>query len=60
MCLVSAVCHGPCGLLDVTLANGAKLLDGRHVTGYSWTEEKLARRTECCDRLVGSGVVTFG
>ena len=44
--IVSAVCHGPCGLLDVTLANGAKLLDGRHVTGYSWTEEKLARRTE--------------
>ena len=44
--IVAAVCHGPCGLLDVTLANGAKLLDGRHVTGYSWTEEKLARRTE--------------
>ncbi|MCG7296468.1 type 1 glutamine amidotransferase domain-containing protein [Corynebacterium afermentans] len=44
--IVAAVCHGPCGLLNVTLANGAKLLDGRHVTGYSWTEEKLARRTE--------------
>ena len=44
--IVSAVCHGPCGLLDVTLANGTKLLDGRHATGYSWTEEKLARRTE--------------
>ena len=44
--IVAAVCHGPCGLLDVTLANGAKLLEGRHVTGYSWTEEKLARRTE--------------
>ena len=44
--IVAAVCHGPCGLLDVTLANGRMLLDGRHVTGYSWTEEKLARRTE--------------
>lgn len=44
--IVSAVCHGPCGLLDVTLADGTKLLDGRRVTGYSWTEEKLARRTE--------------
>ncbi len=44
--IVSAVCHGPAGLLDVTLADGTKLLDGRRVTGYSWTEEKLARRTE--------------
>ena len=44
--IVSAVCHGPCGLLDVTLANGAKLLDDRTVTGYSWTEEKLANRTD--------------
>ena len=44
--IVSAVCHGPCGLLDVTLANGKKLLDDRTVTGYSWTEEKLANRTD--------------
>ena len=44
--IVSAVCHGPCGLLDVTLANGSKLLDDRTVTGYSWTEEKLANRTD--------------
>ena len=44
--IVSAVCHGPAGLLDVTLADGTKLLDGRRVTGYSRTEEKLARRTE--------------
>ena len=44
--IVSAVCHGPAGLLDVTLADGTTLLDGRRVTGYSWTEEKLARRTE--------------
>ena len=43
---VSAVCHGPCGLLDVTLANRSKLLDDRTVTGYSWTEEKLANRTD--------------
>ena len=44
--IVSAVCHDPCGLLDVTLANGSKLLDDRTVTGYSWTEEKLANRTD--------------
>ncbi len=44
--IVSAVCYGPAGLLGVTLADGTTLLDGRKVTGYSWTEEKLARRTE--------------
>ena len=43
--IVSAVCHGPVGLLDVTLADGSSLLDGRNVTGYSWAEEKLAQRT---------------
>lgn len=44
--IVSGVCHGPVGLLDVTLADGTSLLDGRRVTGYSWAEEKLARRAD--------------
>ena len=44
--IVSAVCHGPSGLLGVTLANGEPLLRNRRVTGYSWVEEELAQRTE--------------
>ncbi|WP_234948692.1 type 1 glutamine amidotransferase domain-containing protein [Corynebacterium sp. CNCTC7651] len=44
--IVSGVCHGPCGLLGVTLADGSSLLAGKKVTGYSWAEEKLARRAE--------------
>lgn len=44
--IVSAVCHGPCGLLGVPLASGETLLHGRRATGYSWTEEKLANRTD--------------
>lgn len=44
--IVSGVCHGPVGLLDVTLADGSQLIDGRRLTGYSWTEEKLANRTD--------------
>ncbi|WP_342319233.1 type 1 glutamine amidotransferase domain-containing protein [Corynebacterium mayonis] len=43
--IISAVCHGPAGLLDVPLADGTHLLDGRSVTGYTWAEEKLARRS---------------
>lgn len=46
--VVSAVCHGYCGLLNTTLSNGEYLVAGRKMTGFSWREEKLAR----VDRLV--------
>jgi len=39
---VGAVCHGYCGLLDVTLSNGSPLIAGRKMTGFSWSEEVLA------------------
>lgn len=42
--VVSAVCHGPCSLLEVKLSNGEHLVKGRHVTGFSWNEEVLAKR----------------
>lgn len=42
--VVSAVCHGPCGLLEATLEDGEHLLKGKKVTGFSWAEEKAAKR----------------
>lgn len=42
--LVSAVCHGVCGLLNVRLTNGEYLVNNRELSGYSWFEEILARR----------------
>jgi len=39
---VGAVCHGPAALLNVRLANGRSLIDGRAVTGFSDTEEVAA------------------
>lgn len=39
--IVSAVCHGPAGLLNVFLPNGDRLIAGRRVTGFSDAEEKL-------------------
>jgi putative intracellular protease/amidase len=39
--IVSAVCHGPCGLLNVRLSDGRYLLSGHVVTGFSNQEEKL-------------------
>ena len=41
--IVSSVCHGYCGLLNVKLSEGNYLIDGRRITGFSWTEEVLAR-----------------
>lgn len=40
--VVSSVCHGYCGLLNTKLSNGALLVAGRRLTGYSWIEEVLA------------------
>lgn len=40
--IVSSVCHGYCGLLNITLSDGSRLVAGRQVTGFSWAEEVLA------------------
>lgn len=57
--VVAAVCHGVCGLLDVTLPGGGRLVEGRALTGYSRFEEVLVGRrkaipyeleTELCRR----------
>lgn len=40
--IVSSVCHGYCGLLNTTLSDGARLVAGRRLTGFSWREEVLA------------------
>lgn len=44
--VVSAVCHGPTGLLNVKLANGDHLVKDKNVTGFTWKEEELAQRGE--------------
>ena len=44
--IVSSVCHGYCGLLNARLSDGSLLISGRRMTGFSWTEEKLARVDE--------------
>lgn len=42
--LVTTICHGACGLLNVRLAGGDYLVKGRQLTAYSWFEEGLVRR----------------
>lgn len=40
--VVSSVCHGYCGLLNVTLSDGTYLVTGKDVTGFAWSEEVVA------------------
>ncbi len=40
--IVSSVCHGYCGLLNVKLSDGSLLVAGKRLTGFAWTEEVLA------------------
>jgi putative intracellular protease/amidase len=44
--IVSAVCHGPAGLLNVPLSTGASLVKDKNVTGFSWPEEEAAQRAD--------------
>lgn len=44
--IVSAVCHGPVGLIDAVDTDGTPLVAGRKVTGFSKPEEKLAGRAD--------------
>lgn len=44
--IVSSVCHGFCGLLNVKLSDGSYLISGRQLTGFSWQEEILAEVAE--------------
>ncbi|KHN50356.1 type 1 glutamine amidotransferase domain-containing protein [Pectobacterium fontis] len=37
--IISAVCHGPAGLLNVKLSNGQLLIKDRHLTGFTAEEE---------------------
>jgi len=37
--VIGAVCHGPAAMLNVTLDDGARLLAGRRVTGFTNAEE---------------------
>ena len=42
--VVSAVCHGPCALVNVTLADGSALCAGKAVAAFSNEEEDQVSR----------------
>ena len=58
--VVGAVCHGPAGLLNVELANGFRLVEGRKVAAFTNDEEVAAGKDKVipfflADRLEEQG-----
>lgn len=58
--VVSTVCHGACGLLDVNLSTGEPLVKDRNVTGFSWPEEEAAQRDEAVPYSLQDGLKELG
>lgn len=44
--VISAVCHGPVSLLNVTLADGSYLLNGKNITSFTTEEEDHYARND--------------
>lgn len=52
--IVSAVCHGPAGLVNVKLKDGTYLVDGKTVAAYTNAEEAAGGMTEVVPFLLES------
>ena len=52
--IVSGVCHGPSGLINVKLNDGKYLVDGKRLTSFTNNEEKAAQADEIVPFLLES------
>ncbi|AOA06098.1 MULTISPECIES: type 1 glutamine amidotransferase domain-containing protein [Pseudomonas] len=58
--VVSSVCHGAVGLLNIKLSDGELLIKGKKVTGFSNEEEELAGLTKHVPYLTETELVKRG
>lgn len=58
--IVSSVCHGAVGLLNIKLDNGEYLIKGKQVTGFSNEEEKLAELDQYVPLLTEDELIKRG
>lgn len=58
--VVSSVCHGAAGLLNVQLSSGEPLVKGKHVTGFSWPEEEAVQRTDAVPYSLQNELIKLG
>merc|ERR1712013_591668 len=55
--VAGAVCHGPAGLVNVTLSDGKALVAGKTVTGFTNEEEAASGLSETVPFLLEKGAV---
>jgi putative intracellular protease/amidase len=58
--VVSSVCHGAAGLLNIKLADGSLLIKGKELTGFSNEEEKLAQLDQLVPFLTETELISRG
>lgn len=58
--IVSSVCHGAVGLLNIKLSDGSLLIKGKQVTGFSDEEERLAELDKYVPFLTEDALVKRG
>ncbi|WP_232462772.1 type 1 glutamine amidotransferase domain-containing protein, partial [Pseudomonas fragi] len=58
--VVSSVCHGAVGLLNIKLSDGELLIKGKKVTGFSNEEEELAGLSQHVPYLTETELVKRG
>ena len=58
--VVAAVCHGPAALVNVKLANGRYLVDGKELTSFSNAEEAAIEMTTVMPFLLETALVARG
>lgn len=52
--IVSAVCHGPAALVNVTLSDGSYLVSGKHLAAFTDEEEAEVQTTNVVPFLLAS------
>lgn len=58
--IVSAVCHGPCGLLGAKTADGDSILKGKRCTGFSNSEEDAVGKSKVVPFLLEDRMKELG
>jgi putative intracellular protease/amidase len=57
---VAAVCHGPAGLVNITLSDGSHLVAGKNVAAFTDAEESAVGLTDVVPFLLASTLVERG
>ncbi|GIV26985.1 MAG: dihydroxyacetone kinase [Bacteroidia bacterium] len=58
--VVSAVCHGPAGLVNIKLSNGKYLVDGKKINAFTNEEEKAVKLENVVPFLLESKLIERG